>query len=307
MPLDKRCSTEAFSNNVRAEYESGKEQKQAVAIAYSVLCKACGCPRDARMTPKQMAAYAKESNMSKSEPNWEAYGMRDPAFSYKSWRLEGTPRTAKDFDREAQLMKKKGYGYKIKVKLPDRVDYLYAKTASLARELNMEYPGSVIMPMDAPHEDYSATPGFHDPDWALDPKQLDEKCGKKNSGKVSHTRWQGKSFLVKKRLGEAISSHFVVYIKWPDKFGTYGASKTTNEEMDRYVDKLLGATVEAFNKNEVSLEIGPSIPGRDRRGNPVLQVNIYFRESPIVGRVPVDWSTKFVNSLKRVRGVLSIR
>jgi hypothetical protein len=247
MPLDKRCSTEAFSNNVRTEYKSGKEQKQAVAIAYSVLCKACGCPRDTRMTPKQMVAYAKESNMSKSEPNWEAYGMRDPAFSYRSWRL------------------------------------------------------------DAPGEGDEEPPRFHDPDWALDPKQLDEKCGKKNSGKVSHTRWQGKSFLVKKRLGEAISSHFVVYIKWPDKFGTYGASKTTNEEMDRYVDKLLGATVEAFNKNEVSLEIGPSIPGRDRRGNPVLQVNIYFRESPIVGRVPVDWSTKFVNSLKRVRGVLSIR
>jgi hypothetical protein len=277
MPLDKRCSTEAFSNNVRTEHESGKEQKQAIAIAYSVLCRACGCPKDTRMTPKQMVAYAKESNMSKSEPNWEDYGMCDPAFSYKSWRLEGTPRTARDFEREAEKMKKKGYKYKLKIKLSNRVDYLYAKTAAGASDLSRrDFPDARIMPIDTPHEEDTEPPRFHLPDWALEPKQLDEdyytvvipwvepkkatswhptekkgpfskltrgsfktekeahawakkhlrgnpyevkkmsaesvgegrfdeKRGtRKSGGKVSSTRWHGKSFLIKKRVGESV-------------------------------------------------------------------------------------------------------
>lgn len=36
MPLKKSKSKKAFSDNVRAEMDSGKPQKQAVAIAYSV-------------------------------------------------------------------------------------------------------------------------------------------------------------------------------------------------------------------------------------------------------------------------------
>lgn len=36
MPLIKSTSKEAFRKNVKAEIKSGKPQKQAVAIAYSV-------------------------------------------------------------------------------------------------------------------------------------------------------------------------------------------------------------------------------------------------------------------------------
>jgi hypothetical protein len=36
MPLSKSTGKKAFSNNVRAEMNAGKPQKQAVAIAYAV-------------------------------------------------------------------------------------------------------------------------------------------------------------------------------------------------------------------------------------------------------------------------------
>ncbi len=36
MPLKKSSSKKAFSSNIKAEVNSGKPQKQAVAIAYSV-------------------------------------------------------------------------------------------------------------------------------------------------------------------------------------------------------------------------------------------------------------------------------
>ena len=40
MPLKKSSSKKAFSDNIREEMKSGKSQKQAVAIAYSVKRKA---------------------------------------------------------------------------------------------------------------------------------------------------------------------------------------------------------------------------------------------------------------------------
>lgn len=42
MPLDKSTGKQAFGNNVKAEMNAGKPQKQAVAIAYSVKRKAGG-------------------------------------------------------------------------------------------------------------------------------------------------------------------------------------------------------------------------------------------------------------------------
>lgn len=42
MPLKKSASKAAFKANVRAEIDSGKKPKQAVAIAYSVQRKAKG-------------------------------------------------------------------------------------------------------------------------------------------------------------------------------------------------------------------------------------------------------------------------
>ena len=40
MPLTKSSSPKAFSKNIKAEMNTGKPQKQAVAIAYSVARKA---------------------------------------------------------------------------------------------------------------------------------------------------------------------------------------------------------------------------------------------------------------------------
>lgn len=42
MPLKKSKSKKAFSENIKAEMQAGKPQKQAVAIAYSVKRKAQG-------------------------------------------------------------------------------------------------------------------------------------------------------------------------------------------------------------------------------------------------------------------------
>lgn len=42
MPLEKSKGKSAFKHNVKAEIESGKDPKQAVAIAYSVKRKAGG-------------------------------------------------------------------------------------------------------------------------------------------------------------------------------------------------------------------------------------------------------------------------
>lgn len=49
MPLDKRCSKPAFKFNVAAEIDTGKPQKQALAIAYSTLRRACGVGAPADM------------------------------------------------------------------------------------------------------------------------------------------------------------------------------------------------------------------------------------------------------------------
>jgi hypothetical protein len=57
MPLNESCSIKAFEANVKRSIDEGKEQGQAVAIAYSVLRKACGIAADApKMTPKEIVA-----------------------------------------------------------------------------------------------------------------------------------------------------------------------------------------------------------------------------------------------------------
>ena len=42
MPLKKSTSKKAFSENVKAEMDAGKPQKQAVAIAYATKRRAAG-------------------------------------------------------------------------------------------------------------------------------------------------------------------------------------------------------------------------------------------------------------------------
>ena len=61
MPLDKGCSTTAMGKNIKALTKEGKKQNQSVAIAYSVLRKACGVPSDqGKLTPKKIVAFGKE-------------------------------------------------------------------------------------------------------------------------------------------------------------------------------------------------------------------------------------------------------
>ncbi len=59
--LDKSCSLDAFKKNVRAEYHAGKTAKgtQHVAIALSVLRRACGVSDDVRGSPKEIVAAGK--------------------------------------------------------------------------------------------------------------------------------------------------------------------------------------------------------------------------------------------------------
>ena len=58
MPLDKGCSTAAMGKNIKGLVDQeGKPQKQAVAIAYSVLRKACGIEGKEKMTPKQIVSF----------------------------------------------------------------------------------------------------------------------------------------------------------------------------------------------------------------------------------------------------------
>lgn len=55
MPLNKGCSQEAFDANVSLMVKEGRDQKQAVAIAFSTLRKACGIADDApEMTVKEI-------------------------------------------------------------------------------------------------------------------------------------------------------------------------------------------------------------------------------------------------------------
>jgi len=68
MPLDKGCSTRSMSRNVGQMVDNeGKPRKQAVAIAYSVLRKACnmtGSEAD-KMTPKEIVMKGKEKGEGK--------------------------------------------------------------------------------------------------------------------------------------------------------------------------------------------------------------------------------------------------
>jgi hypothetical protein len=61
MPLDRRCATSAVSNNISMMIKKdGKPQDQAIAIALSVLKKACGVDYKSTMTPKEIVAYAEK-------------------------------------------------------------------------------------------------------------------------------------------------------------------------------------------------------------------------------------------------------
>jgi len=62
MPLDRRCSMDAFEANIRREYYRGKTAKgtQHFAIAMSTLKRACGVTSKERMTPQQVIAAGKK-------------------------------------------------------------------------------------------------------------------------------------------------------------------------------------------------------------------------------------------------------
>jgi len=71
MPLIKKCSLKAFQDNIRREIERGTENKQAVAIAFSTLKKACGVETTTELSPKEIVARG-ESN-SKLVPMTQLY------------------------------------------------------------------------------------------------------------------------------------------------------------------------------------------------------------------------------------------
>jgi len=70
--LDKACSVDAFEKNVRREYHAGKTAQgtQHVAIALSVLKRACGVKSKKRMTTKEIvAAGERKKKRQKTEDN----------------------------------------------------------------------------------------------------------------------------------------------------------------------------------------------------------------------------------------------
>jgi len=52
----KVCKVSAVSANIKLFKRHGKKQRQAVAMALSILRRACGCHAKRRMTPKEMVA-----------------------------------------------------------------------------------------------------------------------------------------------------------------------------------------------------------------------------------------------------------
>jgi hypothetical protein len=63
--LDKSCSLDAFKKNVRKEYHAGKTAKgtQHVAIALSVLRRACGVSDDTKGSPKDIVALGQKESV----------------------------------------------------------------------------------------------------------------------------------------------------------------------------------------------------------------------------------------------------
>jgi len=64
MPLIKKCSVSAFKSNIAAEVDSGRDQKQAVAIAFSTLKRACGVETEDRLSPEEIVSRGKKSESS---------------------------------------------------------------------------------------------------------------------------------------------------------------------------------------------------------------------------------------------------
>jgi len=84
--LDRACSLEAFKNNVRREYHAGKTAKgtQHVAIAISVLKRACGVKSKERMTPKEIVAAGSQ----KTEDNLKFGGGAKGRSPFRFPRLD---------------------------------------------------------------------------------------------------------------------------------------------------------------------------------------------------------------------------
>jgi len=67
MPLRKRCSIDAFNYNVNLHKKKGDPpSKQDIAIAYSVLRKACGIESKKKMTPSEMIRRNKIKKVSET-------------------------------------------------------------------------------------------------------------------------------------------------------------------------------------------------------------------------------------------------
>ena len=123
MPLSKGCSTKAMSDNISTLVnKDGKPQKQAVAIGYAVLKKACGVTGNEKMTPDEIVASGKGESvrvMFGTEVVVESVKWDS---SWKGWQRENKD-MAKAIEKDLAKAVKSAMGDAKSVKVMDAEQY----------------------------------------------------------------------------------------------------------------------------------------------------------------------------------------
>lgn len=102
------------------------------------------------------------------------------------------------------------------------------------------------------------------------------------------------------------SGVFTVIIGWPKSFGKYGESSIKDEHIDDWILEKIGSAVRLVSEFDgVELGIAPSIPGRDRKRNPVISTRIVFTVE--TSKAPKEWSKILLSKIRRIEGVMSAR
>lgn len=144
MPLDKSCSTSAMSDNVSRLSKEGKPQDQAVAIAYSVLKKACGVKSGEKMTPSEIVARGKGESVRvqfgtdvlDESVRWDS--------SWKKWEREN-PDMAKAIEKDLNKAIRASMGSRsvtvddVLHEYPEFLDFVVS--ADFERDINKEMIG----------------------------------------------------------------------------------------------------------------------------------------------------------------------
>lgn len=87
MPLNRTCSLDAVSDNIRREMEAGKSQAQAIAISLSVLKRSCGVDSKERMTPKEIVQAGR--GKAEAAQIFRAQAVKDKNKSYLHTKIKG--------------------------------------------------------------------------------------------------------------------------------------------------------------------------------------------------------------------------